>query len=287
MYDDKTAAPKHHARGGAFAALLIVTLLTLATGAAAWSTTGETGGGGGPPDNSGQKVTICHRTASESNPYRTPPVNTAGAANAHMDHIGPIFGQQAPGQKWGDIIEPFTFRGEDFPGLNWTAEGQEIAGNGCALPEPECPAGEVPDGNGGCVPEECPAGEVPDGNGGCVPEECPAGEVPDGNGECVPEGSGGTTPPATGGGPGPGSGGPVVAGESATAAGASAGSVGGTGSGAAAPAVPGTVDAGLAPEASRSSSLLLGAVLVGFGVVLMTAAGLLGPAARRRSAHSA
>ena len=157
MYDGTTAAPKHHARGRAFVALLTIGLLTLATGAAAWSTTGETSGSGQSSGRDGDKVKICHRTAAETNPYRIPPVDSAGAANAHMDHTGPIFGQQAPGQKWGDIIEPFTFRGQDFPGLNWTAEGQEIWKNGCAVP----PVDVCADGNQ-------PPGTVVDENGDCV-----------------------------------------------------------------------------------------------------------------------
>ena len=268
---------------------MIISLLTLATGPGAWSTTGESSGGGQSSDNSGRRVQICHATASETNPYRTPVVNTAGAANAHMDHTGSIFGQQAPGAKWGDIIEPFTFRGVDFPGLNWTEEGQEIAGNGCAFEEPECPEGEVPGDNGECVPipEECQEGEEPGDNGQCVPipEECPEGTVPDDNGECVPEGSGGTTPPASGGGPGPGSGGPVVAGSEATGPGAGAGTSGGAASSPAAPAVPATVDAGLAPDRVGSSSMPLATVLIGFGLGLLTAAGRFSPGGRRRSAR--
>jgi mannitol-specific phosphotransferase system IIBC component len=79
----------------------------------------------------------------------------------------------------------------------------------------------------------------------------------------------------------------VVAGSQATAPGVSAGQVGGTGSGAVAPAVPGVVDSGLATDATGSSAMLLATVLVGFGVMLMTAAGLLGLGGRRRSANVA
>ena len=223
MYDGTTDAPKHHARGRAFVALLTIGLLTIATGAAASSTTGETSGSGQSSGRDGDKVKICHRTAAETNPYRIPPVDSAGAANAHMDHTGPIFGQQAPGQKWGDIIEPFTFRGQDFPGLNWTAEGQEIWQNGCAVPpvdvcenidgdQAEPPDGTVVDENGDCVPPpvdvcenidgdqaEPPDGTVVDENGDCVPPpvdvcenidgdqaEPPDGTVVDENGDCVP-----------------------------------------------------------------------------------------------------
>jgi LPXTG-motif cell wall-anchored protein len=76
------------------------------------------------------KVTICHRTDSYTNPYVRETVDVSAVdgagANDHSHHTGPIFSPGIPKRtKWGDII----------PGvLNWTAEGQSIWSNGCALP---------------------------------------------------------------------------------------------------------------------------------------------------------
>ena len=88
------------------------------------------------------KVTICHATASTSNPYTVNTISTSSVdevgnkyLNGHGDHIGPVF---APGatSKWGDIIPPFTdaTSGKSFPGYNWTSEGQTIWNAGCTSP---------------------------------------------------------------------------------------------------------------------------------------------------------
>lgn len=89
------------------------------------------------------KVTICHGTNSVVNPYTRPTVD-ADAADGdtgndngkgdHSTHTGPVatspqVAQDLKNSKtaWGDIIPPH----HNFPGLNWTAEGQEIWNNGC------------------------------------------------------------------------------------------------------------------------------------------------------------
>ncbi len=85
------------------------------------------------------QVTVCNRTGSETNPYAqtSPPKaqiweghGQGGEGGLHPDNIIPPFaaGSQG-GQSWGD-----------FPGLNWTAEGQAIWNNGCKA---------VSDGGGG------------------------------------------------------------------------------------------------------------------------------------------
>lgn len=84
------------------------------------------------------KVTICHATASYSNPYTTPEVNTSSVdeannryLNGHGDHTGPVFVVDGP-SGWGDIIPPFESpKGTVFPGQNWTEAGQAIYRNGC------------------------------------------------------------------------------------------------------------------------------------------------------------
>ncbi len=101
----------------------------------------------------GEKVTICHRTNSVTNPYT---VNTVAVSsidgskkNDHTQHVGPIFDFSNPdkyeppfnGDEWGDIIPPTE---NDADGQNWTEvayeggpTGQEIFDAGCRAPEAE------------------------------------------------------------------------------------------------------------------------------------------------------
>lgn len=78
-------------------------------------------------------VTICHATASNTNPYvqESPNIaNDGSLTGGHLDHTGPLF----PTANWGDIIPPYTSGSFVFTGLNWTADGQAIWNNGCAIP---------------------------------------------------------------------------------------------------------------------------------------------------------
>jgi hypothetical protein len=78
-----------------------------------------------------QKVTLCHATASQKNPYRSITVNVAGGWDGHDKHTGPVF---TPGIKgWGDIIPPTVYKGVSFS-MNWDAAGQAIWNNGCVVP---------------------------------------------------------------------------------------------------------------------------------------------------------
>jgi hypothetical protein len=97
------------------------------------------------------KITLCHRTNSNINPYVQITVDT-GAADGiagnsgnqpdHFDeHQGPVWNPTLKAQKieWGDIIPPIE---GVHDGLNWTTEGQLIYNNNCEpadLPEPSPP----------------------------------------------------------------------------------------------------------------------------------------------------
>ena len=88
----------------------------------------------------GHKVTICHGTNSDKNPYviesstsRRPDtcvVDTmairvpSGISTLKDQHIA-----------WGDIIPSYDYGDFHFDGLNWTEAGQAIYNNGCAIPE--------------------------------------------------------------------------------------------------------------------------------------------------------
>src|SRR5579872_4103640 len=64
-----------------------------------------------PPNH---RVTICHATGADSNPYVviTPDIASAGyLQGGHDGHTGPIWvsGDQSAHLKWGDIIPPYQY----------------------------------------------------------------------------------------------------------------------------------------------------------------------------------
>ena len=75
-------------------------------------------------NNPGNKVTICHATGSQTNPYVRISPNANGVIHGHVGH-----------QDGRDIIPPFSYeqRGvtQNFPGQNWDAAGQAIFNNDC------------------------------------------------------------------------------------------------------------------------------------------------------------
>lgn len=85
-----------------------------------------------PPPPTEHKVSLCHRTGAEGNPYVfiTVDFHAIAGPNGHDGHNlvgnGPV----------GDIIPPFTFGDVVYEGKNWTAEGQAIFAAGCVVAAP-------------------------------------------------------------------------------------------------------------------------------------------------------
>lgn len=124
--------------------------------------------------NPPEKVTICHASSSQTNPYVQEEPNKSADVSGHDGHTGPVWFSGIT-VSWGDIIPPFTYTGGSYPGKNWTTEGQAIFNNGCAIPqscdaEEDCPSSchvdtvEVADGN--CGVKQC-LGNAP------AEEQCP------------------------------------------------------------------------------------------------------------------
>lgn len=87
------------------------------------------------------KIIICHRTNSASNPYTSNNVDinsadgSGGNGDHYLEHQGPIFDPETMtnGDDWGDIIPPIE---NAHDGLNWTTGGQDIYDNNCQIPLP-------------------------------------------------------------------------------------------------------------------------------------------------------
>lgn len=96
-------------------------------------------------------VTLCHATASESNPFVIITTDSAGAFNGHLggDH-----------QDGEDIIPPFEWEGVTYS-QNWDEEGQAIFNNGCEPVEEEPPGEEEPPTEPPVVPPVTPPTVVP------------------------------------------------------------------------------------------------------------------------------
>ncbi len=77
----------------------------------------------------GGQVTICHATSSATNPFVVIHPASPAVLHAHQKH-----------HDGADIVPPFSYKGVDYPGQNWTAEGRAISENGCMAkggPPPE------------------------------------------------------------------------------------------------------------------------------------------------------
>lgn len=83
-----------------------------------------------------KKVTICHRTNSNNNPYNEITVSPFSIVknNGHDSHNGPVWDPTLKDQgiKWGDIIPEFEYSQGTYPGQNLD-EGSDILANGCLV----------------------------------------------------------------------------------------------------------------------------------------------------------
>jgi hypothetical protein len=109
------------------------------------------------------KVTICHRTNSNTNPYVEETVDIASSGHLKgghdTEHEGPIWNPTLKGDKieWGDIIPPYTYGEFSYPGQNMAAGG-DILEAGCAVETPSEPADDPSDDPS--EPVETPEGSV-------------------------------------------------------------------------------------------------------------------------------
>ena len=124
-------------------------------------------GDGGARAADDHKVTLCHRTNAENNPYVVITIDKAGVfKTGHDGHDeGGVYqpGDKANGVRWGDIIPAFDYYASPqdetagtrshYDGLNLTPEGQDILANSCQVPGPV----DQPEPSGNLT------GECPDG----------------------------------------------------------------------------------------------------------------------------
>lgn len=103
---------------------------------------GLAGASSGVHGDTNGKITICHATRSETNPYVVNTPNKNGDVSGHDKHNGPIWkaGDKAKGVDWGDIIPRFDYNDngvtKHYSGKNWNDEGQAIWNNGCKVNGP-------------------------------------------------------------------------------------------------------------------------------------------------------
>ncbi len=119
---DRSRATSHPQRRAQLLVVLAAGVMTV------WGVALVTSAGAAPENH---KVTLCHATASHTNPYVSVTVDHHSiVTRGHGAHEGPVF---FPGieDKWGDIIPAFDFGdGASFSGAN-VEGGTAILANGC------------------------------------------------------------------------------------------------------------------------------------------------------------
>ncbi len=138
----------------------------------------------------GQKVTLCHATNSDTNPYVKITVDIASSGyvkSGHNHHAGPIWsaGLKAQHIGWGDIIPSYTYGAFTYLGLNNTTAGLALLAANCVTPKPTptptptptTPAAPVPTPTTeGATPSPTPSGDVGGETGTPTPTP-PSGDV--------------------------------------------------------------------------------------------------------------
>jgi len=128
---------RHERRAGARRRALGLAVVGATAGVLGVSRHGHGGRGSTPTDT----VTICHRTASETNPYVMETVNknaiinqVSGKTQGHGNHVAdPDKG------KWSDVIPAFSIEGKGpAEGQMWPFAGLGMQPNGAALIENGC-----------------------------------------------------------------------------------------------------------------------------------------------------
>lgn len=117
-----------------------ISVVTLALGSMLWSApvfaTANSKSNDTEPE---QKVTICHATDAQTNPYVKITVSANAIANRQdfnghgVQHEGGVWFKGIADHAWGDIIPAFTTNGISYPGQNATA-GAAILKNDCNIP---------------------------------------------------------------------------------------------------------------------------------------------------------
>jgi len=95
------------------------------------------------------KVTICHRTNSNTNPYVLITVDIASSGHLKgghdTQHEGPVWDPtlKAKHLEWGDIIPPYAYQEFSYPGQNM-ADGGAILEAGCKVQAPSESPSDTP-----------------------------------------------------------------------------------------------------------------------------------------------
>jgi hypothetical protein len=80
-------------------------------------------------------ITICRASSDVMKPYGEDAVteNSIIEGKAMPAAPAPVFPATSAAGVWGDIIPPFDYLDGHYPGMNWTADGQDIWKGGCLI----------------------------------------------------------------------------------------------------------------------------------------------------------